>query len=156
MQTIETLEDEIKTHPFLEGINPHFHHFFADCATLLRVNRDRQIFREGGDADHFYLIRSGKVILETFVPGCGMVTIQTLNAGEPLGWSWLFPPHEWHFSATAGEPTELIAFEAASLREKAEENRDFSNELVTRVAKILLERLQATRIQLIDLYGMRP
>jgi CRP/FNR family cyclic AMP-dependent transcriptional regulator len=105
---------------------------------------------------NFYLIQSGKVALETFVPGCGMVTIQTLGAGEALGWSWLFPPRKWHFSASASEPTELIQFDAEWLRDKAEENREFRCELITCVAQILLARLQGTRMQLIDLFGMRP
>jgi len=156
MQTMDSLDSVIMNHPFLSGLNPHFYHYFADCASLQRFGPGQEIFHEGNDASHFYLIHSGKVSLETFVPGCGMVRIQALEPGEALGWSWLFPPHQWHFSASATEPTELIAFDAASLRDKAEENRDFGNELLTRVAKILLERLQGTRMQLIDLYGMRP
>jgi CRP/FNR family cyclic AMP-dependent transcriptional regulator len=156
MQTIDTLDSLIIKHPFLAGLNPHFYHLFADCASLRRFGPGQEVFHEGNDARDFYLIQSGGVKLEAFVPGCGRVTIQTLGPGEPLGWSWLFPPYQWHFTASATSPTELIVFDAASLRDKAEENRDFGNELLTRVAKILLQRLQTTRLQLIDLYGMRP
>ena len=156
MQTMDTLESVIVKHPFLAGLNPHFYHFFNECASLRRYEQGQEVFHEHGNAEHFYLIRSGKVSLETFVPGRGMVTIQTLGPGDALGWSWLFPPNRWHFSASAAEPTEVIEFEATHLREKAEENRDFGNELITRVAKILLERLQGTREQLIDVYRMRP
>jgi CRP/FNR family transcriptional regulator, cyclic AMP receptor protein len=159
MQTISppnTLGSLVANHPFLARLNSHYYHFFAECAELKRYQPGQEIFHEGNEADHFYLIQSGKVALETFVPGCGRVTIQTLDAGEALGWSWLFSPHEWHFTATAAEPATLIAFDAAALRDKAEENRDFGNELVTRVAKTLVDRLHATRLQLIDLYGIRP
>ena len=156
MQTMDTLENLIVKHPFLSELNPHFYHFFNDCALHRRYEPGQEIFHEHGNAEHFYLIHSGKVALETFVPGRSRVTIQTLGPGEALGWSWLFPPHQWHFSASATEPTELIEFDAASLRDKVEENRDFGNELVTRVARILLERLQGTREQLIDAYRMRP
>ncbi len=156
MQTMDTLENLIVKHPFLSELNPHFYHFFNDCALHRRYEPGQEIFHEHGNAEHFYLIHSGKVALETFVPGRSRVTIQTLGPGEALGWSWLFPPHQWHFSASATEPTELIEFDAASLRDKVEENRDFGNELVTRVARILLERLQGTREQLIDVYRMRP
>lgn len=156
MQTMDALESLIVKHPFLSGLDPHFYHFFDECAVLRRYDRGQEIFHEHGNAEHFYLIESGKVALETFVPGRGMVTIQTLGPGEALGWSWLFPPHQWHFSASATEATELIEFDAAHLREKGEENRDFGNELISRVARILLERLQGTREQLIDLYRMRP
>lgn len=156
MQTMSALESLIARHPFLAGLNPHFHHFFNECASLQRFGPGQEIFHEHSEAGRFYLVQSGKVALETFVPGCGMVTIQTLGPGEALGWSWLFPPQRWQFTATAREPTELIAFDAASLRDRAEENRDFGIELITRVARVLLQRLQGTREQLIDLYRMRP
>jgi CRP-like cAMP-binding protein len=82
--------------------------------------------------------------------------VLTLGPGDALGWSWLFPPQQWHFSASAAERTELIEFDAATLRDKAEENCLFANELLKRVATLLLDRLQSTRTQLIDFYGMRP
>jgi CRP-like cAMP-binding protein len=153
---MDQLENSIVKHPFLSGLNSHFYHFFNECAVRKRFRPGEEIFHEGGIADHFYLIESGNVALETFVPGCGMVTIQSLGPGEALGWSWLFPPQQWHFTASATQPAELFAFPAEHLRLKMDENRDFASDLVTRVARILLHRLQATRIQLIDLYGMRP
>ena len=156
MQTMDTLDELLTKHPFLSGLNPQFQQYFVDCASLQNVERGQEILHDGNKAGHFYLIHSGKVSLETFVPGCGMVTIQTLGPGEALGWSWLFPPYLWHFTASASEPTELIAFDAPRLRDKAREDREFGSEMLSRVAKILLDRLQGTRMQLIDLYGMRP
>jgi CRP-like cAMP-binding protein len=129
---------------------------FCDCATIRRFASQQQIFHEGGEADHFYLIITGNVALETFVPGRGMVTNQTLGAGDALGWSWLFPPHKWHFTASTREPTEVISLNAVALRGVAEEDREFHDELVTRVARTLHQRLLGTREQLVDLYGMRP
>lgn len=156
MPTIDISETLVVNHPFLRGLDPHFLHFFTDCASLRRVPPGEEIFHEGNDADHFYLIHNGKIALQTFVPGCGMVNIHTLGSGDALGWSWLFAPHQWHFTATALQPTQLIQFDAPSLRDKAEENRDFRCELVERVAHMLLDRLQGTRLQLIDLYSIRP
>jgi len=156
MQTIDSLEGLLETHPFLIGLSSEHIHFLQDCAALRRFAAQQQIFREGEDADHFYLIVSGEVALETVVPGTAVATIQDLGAGEALGWSWLFPPYRWHFTASTVEPTEVISFEAAKLRDKAEEDRDFRDELLTRVSKMLLNRLENTRMQLIDAYGMRP
>ncbi len=156
MQTLDTLTDLIKSHPFVAGLDPDFYEYFHDCATVRRFASQQQIFHEGAEADHFYLILSGEVALETFVLGCGTVTIQRLGPKEALGWSWLFPPYQWHFTATTLAPTEVISFNAEALRVKAAENRDFRDELLTRVSKTLLERLQGTREQLIDLYRIRP
>jgi hypothetical protein len=92
-------------------------------------------------------------LLETFVPGKNAVTIQTLGPGEALGWSWLFPPYRWHFSARSGAFTEAIALQARALREYAEENHDFGYELAKRVGQVILDRLQATRLRLVNFYG---
>ena len=156
MQTTESLEELVAGHSFLAGLDAQLLHFFEESASVRRFGTQQQIFHEEGEADHFYLILSGKVNLETFVPGSGMVTIQTLGAGDALGWSWLFPPHQWHFTATTAAPTEVISFDAAKLRANMQQDKDFANELITRVAKTLVQRLQGTRLQLIDFSGMRP
>lgn len=156
MQTIDSVEGLIETHPFVFGLDSEHIHFLRSCATLRRFASQQRIFHEGEDADHFYLIVSGEVALETVVPGAEVATIQNIGAGQALGWSWFFPPYRWHFTARTLEPTEVISFEAAKLRDKAEEDRDFRDELLTRVSGLLLNRLEHTRTQLIDVYGMRP
>jgi CRP/FNR family transcriptional regulator, cyclic AMP receptor protein len=155
MQTLDPLENLIKEHPFLAGLSSEFCEFLCECASLRRFASHQQIFQEGGEADHFYLILTGAVSLETVVPGRGIITIQSLGPGEALGWSWLFPPYEWQFTATTRAPTEVISFDASALRAKAAGDRDFRDELLTRVAKTLFQRLQATRIQLTDAYSNR-
>jgi CRP/FNR family transcriptional regulator, cyclic AMP receptor protein len=150
--TAPSLPDIILTHRFLEGINPRYLHLLTESASFVRVGPGQDIFREGQEAEHFYLIHKGKVALETFVPREGTTTIQTLEGGEALGWSWLFAPYRWKFTARALEPCELVAFCARSLREKAEENHDFGYELLTRVSRVMLQRLQATRRRLIEFY----
>ena len=109
------LDEIIAAHPFLKGLEAQYLLLFFKAATYQRFGIDSLIFREGCDADHFYLIHKGAVTLESFVPGRGVTTVQTIGAGEPLGWSWLFPPYLWHFSARAVEPTELDAFGAQYL-----------------------------------------
>jgi CRP-like cAMP-binding protein len=146
----------IRKHPFLAGLPAGFYHFFAESASIRRFAAQQLIFQEGGEADHFYLIIAGSVALETYVPGCGMITIQEPGAGDALGWSWLFPCYQWHFSATTREPTDVLSFDARVLRANAEGNLQFHDELVTRIAKTLYQRLLGTRAQLIDLYGIRP
>jgi CRP-like cAMP-binding protein len=109
------------------------------------------IFREGEPANRFYLICQGKVAVET-QPGRGPATlIQTLGTNDVLGWSWLFPPHHWHFSARAVEPTRAVFFYGTRLRKKCEDDPVFGFELMKRVAGILIHRLQHTRLQMLSL-----
>ncbi len=151
---MRTLESLLAEHPFFKGLDPRYLELLAGCASNVRFNAGEFIFREGGEANQFYLIRHGKVALEVFVPERGPVTIQTIDAGDVLGWSWLFPPYRWHFDARAVELTRAIAFDGQCLRTKCDEDHDLGYELMKRFARIITERLQATRLQLLDVYGV--
>jgi CRP-like cAMP-binding protein len=144
------LEVLIKQHPFLRGLHPRFVKLYDDCATVRRFASRQQLFHEGGEADHFYLILTGSVVLETFNPDQGMVTIQSIGPGQVLGWSWLFEPYKWHFTARTEAPTEVISLDAAALRAKAGRDMEFENDLLTRITRTVVQRLNATRFQLID------
>ena len=79
--------------------------------------------------------------------------IETLHDGDVVGWSWLFPPHRWHFDGRATAPTSLIAFDGACLRGKCDADHELGYQLMRRFAASIVERLQATRLQLLDVYG---
>ena len=98
-------------------------------------------------------MRHGRVVLETFVPGRGALTIETLEEGDLLGWSWLFPPYRWHFDARALDLVRAVAFDGACLRGKIDDDHALGYELLDRFSPVMLERLQATRLQLLDVYG---
>jgi len=151
---MRTLESVLAEHPFFKGLDPRYLELLAGCASNVRFNAGEFIFHEGEEANRFYLIRHGKVALEIFVPERGPVTIQTIDAGDVLGWSWLFPPYRWHFDARAIELTRAIAFDGQCLRSKCDEDHDLGYELMQRFARIITERLQATRLQLLDVYGV--
>jgi CRP-like cAMP-binding protein len=151
---MKTLKEFVAEHPFTEGLNPGYLHLLTDCATFERFGMNQTIFRESFEADHFYLVQSGHVALQTFTQATGLTTIQTVSAGEALGWSWLYPPYRWHFTATAIDPTEAIALNAKKLREEMQENHDFGYAISYRVGRIILDRLQAARMRLLDLYDL--
>jgi CRP/FNR family transcriptional regulator, cyclic AMP receptor protein len=150
---MRTLAEIIAEHPFWHRLEPDYFPRINECASELHFGVQQQIFLEASDADRFYLILAGRVALETFVPGTGIISIQTIGPGEALGWSWLFPPYRWHFSARSIDETDVVAFDACALRKKAEEDHDFGYDIAMRVAQIMLQRLQATRMQLLDFYA---
>ncbi|PWU13550.1 MAG: hypothetical protein C5B50_19090, partial [Verrucomicrobia bacterium] len=119
------------------------------CASTRRFASQQAIFQEGGEADHFYLIIDGDVALGALAPDKKLIPIQRLGAGEMLGWSCLFPPYRWHFTALTRKPTEVISLDARAMREKAAEDRQFNNELLCRVAQTLYLRLLGALDQLI-------
>jgi CRP/FNR family transcriptional regulator, cyclic AMP receptor protein len=149
---MKTLDDILAQHPFWNNLPSQYFPLLIECAVIQRFGSGEQIFKKGYDAEHFYLIHDGKVALESaYVPGEGLITIETLGAGEAFGWSWLFPPHQWHFSARAIERTEAVVFKADTLRKKAKENPAFGYDLALRVGSIMLRQLQATRTRLLDI-----
>lgn len=149
---MQTLEAILVEHPFFAGIEPRYMPLITGCASNVRYKSGEYLFREGEAADHFYLIREGKIALETHSPQKNRIVIETIEAGEVLGWSWLFPPYRWHFSARALQQTRAIALDGVCLRGKGEADHDLGYELAMRVARIMMERLQATRLQLLDVY----
>ena len=151
---METLEPILSEHPFFHGLDERYLKLVVGCASNVRFEAGQFIFHEGEQANHFYLIRHGIVALEVFAPNRGSLTIQTLDDGEILGWSWLIPPYQWRFDARAVESTRAIALDGKCLREKCEEDHDLGYELLKRFASILGQRLEATRIQLLDIYGI--
>jgi CRP-like cAMP-binding protein len=143
-------------HPFFRGLRAEHLATIAGCASNVRFDAGSMIAREGDEAAKFYVIRHGTVAIESFTPQAGAVTIQTVSAGDILGWSWLLPPYHWQFSARAQELVRAVALDGTCLRAKCEADHDLGYELLKRFAEIVAQRLSATRLQLLDLYGQAP
>jgi CRP/FNR family cyclic AMP-dependent transcriptional regulator len=152
---METLERVLAAHPFFEGLDPAHLEVLVGCATNMRFPAGACLFRAGEDANEFFLIREGRVALELVPPGGAPLVIQTLGAGEVLGWSWLIPPYRWLFDAVARTPTLAVGLDGKCLRGKCEADHHLGYELLKRFAHIMEQRLQATRLQLLDVYGTR-
>lgn len=133
--TAESMATRLARHPFLAGMSGTQLAMLADCARAVQFQKGQFIFREGDVADRFYLIETGKVNLES-----------SGGLGDPmLGWSWMFPPHIWTFTARAVEPTTAIFFDGANLQESCEKDHSFGYELLKRMNLVMYQRMQATR-----------
>jgi CRP/FNR family cyclic AMP-dependent transcriptional regulator len=124
------------------------------CTKTVGFEAGETLFREGEPADVFYILRRGRVALELYVPARGPLTIETVESGEVVGWSWLFPPFTWHFDARAVAPVRAIEVNGACLRDKCDDDPLLGYELMKRFSGVLVDRLNATRLQLADLYGV--
>ena len=150
---METLERILSEHPFFKGLEEPYLQLLVGCASNVRFNAGEVVFREGEEANRFYLIRQGKVAVEMFAPSRGPIILQTLGEGEVLGWSWLVAPYRWRFDGRAVELTRAIALDGECLRGKCEEDHDLGYELMKRVSLVMEKLVQATRMQLADVYG---
>ena len=140
-----------KSHPFLEGLSPEYLSILAECAMPTDFKPEQIIFREGEMANRFYLILAGHVVLEADAKGSRSVPVDLITAGDVLGWSWLFPPYTWNFTARAVDSVRAIFFYGTWLRERCTDDRPFGCELIRRMAAVAIRRLQAARQQLVHL-----
>jgi CRP-like cAMP-binding protein len=150
---METIDAVLRDVPVFAGLDPEQLTLLAGCGSNVRFAEGEVLFREGDPADTFWVVRHGSVALETFVPARGAITIETLETGEVVGWSWLFAPYRWHFDARALSLVRATAFDGACLRGKCEDDPRLGYELMSRFAQVLIERLQWTRLRLLDVYG---
>jgi CRP-like cAMP-binding protein len=150
-----TLERILAEHPFFEGLETYCTSLLVGCASNVRFEAGSHILREGEEANEFYVIRQGRVAIEISQPHRRPIVVDTVGEGEILGWSWLLPPYAWRFHARAETATLAIALDGKCLRTKCEENHDLGYELLKRFAQIMNRRLDATRMQLLDVYAAR-
>ena len=143
----------LAAHPFLDGLTDRQLERLSRWSKRSMFHGGNRIFEEGNRADRFWLIRDGAVNLDTHLPGQGTVVVETLGPGSVLGWSWLFHPYRWHFGATAVQTTLTIEIEGPAVRQMCEEDPQLGYDLTNRFMKVVVERLQATRLRLLDLYA---
>lgn len=155
MNINDAIGRSLTENPIFSGLTEGEKALIAGCASLKVFQAGDIIYREGQAAEQFYLIRHGRVALETYVPGRAPIIVDTLRAGDPVGWSWLIPPYRTHFDARALELTRVVELDADCLRRKMDENHSFGFAVYQRMTPIIAARLAAARRQMIDLYG-RP
>ncbi|MFC7303484.1 Crp/Fnr family transcriptional regulator [Streptomyces monticola] len=128
-------------------------------ARLLGIGREvmfpagRRLFDEGGHADRFWIVRSGTVALDVYVPGRRSPVVDTVGFGELVGWSWLFPPFVWQLGAETASPVGAHEFDAAAVRQLCETDAEFGRVVARWVGQVLAHRLHTTRTRLLDLYA---
>jgi CRP-like cAMP-binding protein len=150
---METLEPLLRDHPLLDGLADDHLSLMVACATNVRFAAGEFLLREGGPAEACYLIRHGHVGIEIASPVGGVLSVQTVGPGDVVGFSWLFEPYVWRFDARAIEATTAIALDGVCLRTKSHDDPRLGYELMRRFAHVMVARLQATRLQLLDVYG---
>jgi len=150
---IKSIEELVAEQPFFADLDRRFHGLVCGCAANAHFRVGEYLFREGEPADHFYIVRHGRVALEVKAPGKGALTLATLGIGDIVGVSWLVPPYRWSYDARALDEVRAISIHAACLRGKCEADHDLGYEMMKRFMPILIQRLQSARLQMLDVYG---
>jgi CRP-like cAMP-binding protein len=152
---VKQLDEILADVAFFDGMDAAALVLIAGCGSNVGFDAGEMLVREGEQADTFFVVRHGTVAIEMYAPPRGPTTIETIEAGDVLGWSWLFPPHRWHFDARAVGEVRATAFDGACLRGKCDADPALGYELMKRFAQVFSNRLAATRLRLLDVYGDR-
>jgi CRP-like cAMP-binding protein len=148
------LDETLRQHPFFKAIDDRYVRELARSANTVLYHRGQFLLNMGEPAQ-FFLIVEGKVGIDIYSPQSGELRIQTIGNGEILGWSWIAPPYQSRFDAVALEETEAIALDGASLREMCDKDPVLGYALMKQIVGVFTARLEQTRLQLLDIYGVR-
>ncbi|MGW5382500.1 Crp/Fnr family transcriptional regulator [Nocardia sp. NPDC003963] len=144
--------DDLASFASLAGLDTETLRVLAGAGREVSFPAGHRVIQEGQQAGRCWLIRSGRIRLDARIGGHTDIVLQTLDAGDLLGWSWLVPPYRWHFGALTTEPVRAVEFDAATLIALSESNPQFGRALLLVLFETVLGRLQATRARLVDLY----
>lgn len=138
-------------HPFAQGFEPREIDQLAALARPVRFAKDEIVYREGEECDDFYLVVSGRVVLE-ITPPSGNFPFDTVEAGDEFGWTAMLGSQNRVLQARALQDTEVIAFDAARLRALCESDTSLGYDLMRKLLSSAVERLQSVRLEVMDLY----
>ena len=148
--THSPIEKYLSTQEFFSGLSPEFIEFLASCASEQQIEPGQVLFRRGERAHHFYLIQSGSITIEIPAITGPTLEVQSLGAGQILGWSWLIPPYQWNFQAKVEEPTTVLAFDGDAALARCEAEPKFGYAILKRFASLMAERLEVARQRMMD------
>jgi CRP-like cAMP-binding protein len=140
-------------HAFLRGMPAADVARLARAAVAVSMPAGHRLFDEGAPAEKCWLLTAGQVALDLHMPGRANLIVETLGPGDVLGFSWLSPPHQWQFGAEVVESAEAFELDGATVRTLCDSHPELGYELVLRFLAAAVQRLQATRIRLLDLYA---
>jgi len=148
----ESILAAIQQHPFSQGLTPEHCATLASLGSRVGYDRDDVIFAEGDQRHEFFFLLKGRVALEMLTQD-RLLRVHTLEAGDELGWSSVLSGRGKFYQARALEPVEAIRFDGHELLEKCRSNNSFGYKIMHRLVGVVSERLQAARMQVLDMYS---
>ena len=146
----QLITEYLSGHAFFSEFSDDMLKFLCECSSTLEIKKGQVLFREGENADKFYVIRKGRVTIQMPAIMGPVLEIQTLGKDQVLGWSWLISPYKWLFQTQAEEDSELLQFDGTALLARCEQEPKFGYELLKKFAGLMSVRLNTTRQKIMD------
>jgi CRP/FNR family cyclic AMP-dependent transcriptional regulator len=149
MSNLSTTE-YLSTHEFFSEFSDDILEFLCDCSSKHEIKKGQILFRQGENADKFYVVLNGRISVQIPAIMGPTLEIQTLGKDHVLGWSWLISPYKWNFQTKAEEDSELLEFDGTAILARCEQEPKFGYELLKKFAALMSERLNAARHKMMD------
>jgi len=140
----------LSAHEFFSGFSDDVLKFLSECSRSRENKKGQILFRQGENADKFYVIRNGRISIQMPAIMGPNLEIQTLGKDQVLGWSWLISPYRWSFQAKAEEDSELLQFDGDAILARCEQDPKLGYALLKKFAGLMSKRLDAARQKMMD------
>ena len=148
----ESIVETVQHHPFTQGMSAEHCATLASMARRVEYNANDVIFAEGDMHHEFFLVLTGRVALEMKVQD-RMLRIHVVEGGDEIGWSAVIVGRGKHFQARALEPVKALAFDGYALLDRCRADTGFGYKIMHRLLKVVSDRLQGARMQVLDTYS---
>ena len=146
----QSITEYLSAHEFFSDLSDDVLKFICECSSTREIKKGQILFRQGENADKFYVIRNGRISIQMPAIMGPTLEVQTLGKGQVLGWSWLISPYKWNFQAKAEEDSELLQFDGIAILARCEQEPKFGYELLKRFAVLMSVGLNAARQKMMD------
>lgn len=140
----------LSAHEFFSGLGDDILKFLCECSSTHEIKKGQILFRQGENADKFYVVRNGRISIQMPAIMGPALEIQTLGKDQVLGWSWLIAPYKWNFQALAIEDSKLLKFDGIAILARCEQEPKFGYGLLKKFAALMSMRLDAARLKMMD------
>ena len=140
----------LSAHEFFSEFSDDVIKFLCECSSTREIKKGQILFRQGENADKFYIVRSGRIAIQMPAIMGPTLEIQTLDKDQILGWSWLISPYKWNFQTKAEEDSELLQFDGVAILARCEQEPKFGYELLKKFAALMSVGLNAARQKMMD------
>lgn len=123
---------------------------------LLLFDENEFIFRQGGTADRFYMLKLGKVLLELKISGDITVFISSIKPGYAFGWSSMLDDEVYTVDALCSEPCEILSFRADKIKLLFEKDHSLGYIMSQRLLRIIKKRYDIRTEQFIKTITHHP
>lgn len=123
---------------------------------MLRFDEQEVVFQQGENADRFYFVQQGKVLLEQRISPTISLTLGAIGPGYSFGWSALLDYGTYTVYALCAEPCQMISFRADKLKSLFDKNHTLGYIMSQRLLRVIQKRFAIRTEQFVKVIQHHP